>query len=532
MDHKANGNKAFQEGRYEDAVESFTKAIEESPNHVLYSNRSAAYASLKKFEMAMADAEQVVKLSPTWAKGYSRLGAALHGLDKIKEAREAYEKGLEIDPNNEPLKSALKELPTGTLFGEILNESIWGKMAVHPNLKDYLNDQGLCAQISMAIQNPQMAMNLLTQNPKIMTIIMTLMGVEMPEEKMDVEPEPEPEPMQVEETNVEQLKKQGNEAYRKRDFDAALALYDEAFLASEKQEPTLLTNKASVYFEKGDYLRCIEICDEAIELGKSLRFPFEFFGKALARQGNAYYKLGDLENAISKYKNSLTESRTKQVLEKLNEVEREKAKRDKEAYRNPELSEEARLRGNNLFTKGKYAEAVKEYTESIKRNDTDARVYSNRSACYHKLGALPESMKDIDKCLELDPTFVKAYIRKGYVYLLKKSTSEALKACDQASKADVERRFFNEIQELKQKVQNAINDRANKLHNSDEKSREEALKQALQDPEVAQIMSDPAMNQILQQMQSDPRAARDLLQDPVIADKINKLVAAGIVATR
>ena len=36
---------------------------------------------------------QVVALKPDWGKGYSRLGAAHHGLQNLKEAVGAYEKG-------------------------------------------------------------------------------------------------------------------------------------------------------------------------------------------------------------------------------------------------------------------------------------------------------------------------------------------------------------------------------------------------------------------------------------------------------
>lgn len=44
---KNEGNKAFTEGRFQEAVDAFTKAIQINPNdHVFYSNRSGAYASL------------------------------------------------------------------------------------------------------------------------------------------------------------------------------------------------------------------------------------------------------------------------------------------------------------------------------------------------------------------------------------------------------------------------------------------------------------------------------------------------------
>ena len=40
----------------------------DSTNHVLFSNRSAAFTSLKKYKEAAADAEKTVSLKPDWAK--------------------------------------------------------------------------------------------------------------------------------------------------------------------------------------------------------------------------------------------------------------------------------------------------------------------------------------------------------------------------------------------------------------------------------------------------------------------------------
>ena len=45
-------------------------------------------------------------------------------------------------------------------------------------------------------------------------------------------------------------------------------------------------------------------------------------------------------------------------------------------------------------------------------------------------------MKDADKCLELDPTFTKAYVRKGAVHHAMKEYHKALKAYDEGLKID------------------------------------------------------------------------------------------------
>ncbi|KAF9972925.1 Hsp90 cochaperone, partial [Modicella reniformis] len=102
---KAQGNQAFLAKDYPTAIDLFTKAIELDPNnHVLYSNRSACYASQKKYTQALEDGEKTVELKSDWAKGYGRKAAALFGLSRFREANDVYEAGLKLEPTNVQLQ--------------------------------------------------------------------------------------------------------------------------------------------------------------------------------------------------------------------------------------------------------------------------------------------------------------------------------------------------------------------------------------------------------------------------------------------
>lgn len=73
------------------------------------------------------------------------------------------------------------------------------------------------------------------------------------------------------------------------------------------------------------------------------------------------------------------------------------------------------IRMVEFFITGDYSMAVKHYTEAIKRNPDDPKLYSNRAACYTKLAAFDLGLKDCDQCCKLDPKFIKGWIRKGKI---------------------------------------------------------------------------------------------------------------------
>ncbi|CAL4146437.1 unnamed protein product [Meganyctiphanes norvegica] len=321
-------------------------------------------------------------------------------------------------------------------------------------------------------------------------------------------------------TNKEKALKEkelGNAAYKKKDFKTATEHYDKA-ITLDPTEISFLSNKAAVFFEKKDYEKCIETCQTAIDVGRENRADFKLISKALARIANSYKSMKDYSNAKIFYEKALSEHRTPEIKEALSKVEKLLKDEQHKAYLDPKKSEEEKAKGNEFFKKGDYPGAIKHYSEAIARNPGDAKIYSNRAASYTKLTEFNLGLKDCDECIRLDPAFIKGYIRKGKILQAMRQFSKAQDAYQHA--VDIDANNNEALQGIRECI------------TADNSDPEEVRKNAMADPEIQQILKDPAMRMILEQMQTDPKALSEHLQNPNIASKIKKLMQSGIISIR
>ena len=119
-------------------------------------------------------------------------------------------------------------------------------------------------------------------------------------------------------------------------------------------------------------------------------------------------------------------------------VQKEKDIRDAQAYINPELAEQHKNKGNDLFKAGDFPGAIKEFDEGVKRDPNNKFIYSNRSFAYIKLMEPVRALKDAEKAIEIDPEFVKAWARKGTCHTLQKEYHKAMEAFEKGLSIDAD----------------------------------------------------------------------------------------------
>eukprot|EP00667_Euglena_gracilis_P025201 EG_transcript_29468 len=102
---KELGNKHFQAGQYQEAIDQYSQALIGAPfDYKIYGNRALVHIKLKQYDQAIADADACIKLNKGWAKGYYRKGCAYLAQQKAKEALPYFRKTLELEPQNREAK--------------------------------------------------------------------------------------------------------------------------------------------------------------------------------------------------------------------------------------------------------------------------------------------------------------------------------------------------------------------------------------------------------------------------------------------
>ena len=112
---KKTGNELYDQKKYEAAIKAYTIALELDPtnkkyNSIILVNRSLCFQKLEKYNAALSDATQSIKLNPRYARAYAKRANIYLLLKNYKSAFEDFEKAKKIDPSLPGFENHLQDL--------------------------------------------------------------------------------------------------------------------------------------------------------------------------------------------------------------------------------------------------------------------------------------------------------------------------------------------------------------------------------------------------------------------------------------
>ncbi len=288
-------------GKYEQAIADLTRALELEPEHAnaylyrhsanfpayrnltgrevsdreSYHFRGSAYGSLGKFDQAIADFSEAIKINPEYYLTYPLRGLAYRSSGKYEEALADFSRAIELMNKSDAVKAEVYA-KVYNLRGELYFQLTEYERAV----SDYTQAIKLAPEDVTAYKNRGRAYASLKKYDKAI----------------------------ADATKVIEINPDDGEAYRLRnivhfeleEYDRAIA---DATLAIEinPQHPVAYWLRSRAYWELAKYPRVIVDATKALELNSQ-------YSKAYFIRGNAYYKQRNYTAALSDYEAAIAHS--------------------------------------------------------------------------------------------------------------------------------------------------------------------------------------------------------------------------------
>lgn len=110
---KSEGNIEYKAGRYQEAIEKYTEALEidvlnRGTNSKLHQNRAQCYLRLKNYDAAISDCERAIELDSTYTKAKKTKATAIGNSGNWEAAVREWKEILELDPYDSTVQKEIR----------------------------------------------------------------------------------------------------------------------------------------------------------------------------------------------------------------------------------------------------------------------------------------------------------------------------------------------------------------------------------------------------------------------------------------
>ncbi|EDO30468.1 predicted protein [Nematostella vectensis] len=108
---KDKGNDFFKIGRYKEAINCYTTAMQLDPNNAIFpANRAMALLKVERHGAAELDCDLALSLDYSYTKAYLRRGKARSHLNKLHESLSDFKEALRLEPGNKQAQQEILNL--------------------------------------------------------------------------------------------------------------------------------------------------------------------------------------------------------------------------------------------------------------------------------------------------------------------------------------------------------------------------------------------------------------------------------------
>jgi tetratricopeptide (TPR) repeat protein len=116
-------------------------------------------------------------------------------------------------------------------------------------------------------------------------------------------------------------------------------------------------------------------------------------------------------------------------------------------WENLKYVENEKEKANDNYKKGDYDGAIFLYTKLLELDSGNkvfnSTIYANRALCYQKKNNYIQALQDINKSIELNPNYIKAYYRRATIHINLKNGDKAKEDVQQVLRMDPSKYIFN-----------------------------------------------------------------------------------------
>ncbi|WVR08724.1 hypothetical protein IAU60_005782 [Kwoniella sp. DSM 27419] len=233
------------------------------------------------------------------------------------------------------------------------------------------------------------------------------------------------------------LKDRGNKLYSKKDFKKAVECYTKAIEVSVRKDAVFFSNRAAC--DPPEYAKCVADCDEALKLDRQ-------YVKALKRRATALENLGRDEEAvrdftattiIERFQDEQAAMAVERCLKKLAQKKAKDVLETREpklpsptfisAYlgafrpRDPSQGDDTLMLAFDALEAADYSHAVTLANEAIDQGvswkEGEAEAHNLRGTFKFLVGDSEGARQDLQKSLDLVPSFVQSWVKIASVHM-------------------------------------------------------------------------------------------------------------------